>query len=133
MNWIFIMGNSSHTSAWQPIETAPKDGTVILAYIPKTHSHKTWMVSWSKTKLGEWGWFFELSWRIVGTGITHWQPLPEPPAPRAIGARQMKGTDRLKQTTREDIIRLVSNEYGVLFIQAKIHLDNVFKNRDLMK
>lgn len=76
--------------SWQPIETAPRDGTLILL------AGNAQMVS------GRWreaipernepfggGWFWARAipamWELVdGTGMTfvsptHWQPLPEPP------------------------------------------------------
>ena len=64
---------------WQPIETAPKDGTRIIVNDPKrtTKSYKTkvLVVFWHKEK-NEWvstmsnDWFFK---------PTHWVNLPEPP------------------------------------------------------
>ena len=57
---------------WQPIETAPKDGTVVLLgradYYPKSgywveHEFQDW-----------WGWD-----RDRACPPTHWMPLPEPP------------------------------------------------------
>lgn len=55
---------------WQPIETAPKDGTWVLA----AHASS--------------GDMFIVCWRGIGwinddmgeCWPTHWQPLPEPPA-----------------------------------------------------
>jgi len=71
---------------WQPIETAPRDGTDIILYEPATVSFpgelKTgkWWNAWygDETKPGwiisncdeEYGWYIE---------ATHWMPLPKPP------------------------------------------------------
>jgi len=87
-------------SKWQPIETAPRDGTRILAWTPEGHD----IVWWSDLNRdlpqepgnnpGWWG----FCWHTVpgrtrehGFGVdddyiwpaqnqpTHWMPLPEPP------------------------------------------------------
>jgi hypothetical protein len=59
---------------WQPIATAPKDGTEILAY---WRNFKEWaVVRWSE---GEQAWIEGLYGRRHG--ITRWRPLPAPPAP----------------------------------------------------
>ncbi|MFG5778249.1 hypothetical protein ACFIQF_14365 [Comamonas sp. J-3] len=83
--------------AWQPIETAPKDKTILLGYA-NSHGHwRTMRGEWfSKEEIDElWedpdgvepGWF-ETSveaddvpnvWR---TNPTHWQPLPAAPLPQ---------------------------------------------------
>ncbi|MET3929522.1 hypothetical protein ABIE51_001409 [Lysobacter sp. OAE881] len=62
--------------SWQPIETAPKDGTtIIIAYsLGGQHVETAW---WD----GE-GWAY--NWHEYdGTSyvkdVTHWQPLPAPP------------------------------------------------------
>ncbi len=65
---------------WRPIETAPKDGTHILCYIPETSEpalmyvlkwdrHPSWGLSWLEAD-GE-GW--------MACAPTHWMPLPAPP------------------------------------------------------
>jgi len=73
---------------WQPIETAPKDGTAILLFFP----------SQDVVIRGCWAWQGEGDWESGiqdfqdwGTdddlvinddpynGPTHWMPLPEPP------------------------------------------------------
>ena len=56
---------------WQPIETAPMDGEVILIYLDGN-----WIASsrWVKTPNGK-CWDFGLS----KAEPTHWMPLPEPP------------------------------------------------------
>jgi len=68
---------------WQPIETAPKDGSAVMLiderceYLPDRWAIAYWRPdSWAN------------DWRVCGadgrdyqTDIepTHWQPLPEPP------------------------------------------------------
>lgn len=56
---------------WQPIETAPKDGTAVLTY------RGTGLIAVAE-------WFQEINgWCVTdGCGIvnvTHWMPLPQPP------------------------------------------------------
>ena len=60
---------------WQPIETAPKDGTWILVYTPENeefkggHSVATWaMNTWIYDGMCPEEW-----------PPTHWMPLPQPP------------------------------------------------------
>lgn len=61
----------SPTEHWQPIESAPKDGSDIL--ISGVGSRR-WI------DVGRW---YKGGWRNDGfgtiSGVTHWQPLPEPP------------------------------------------------------
>ena|SRR3990167_3521283 len=85
-------------SEWQPIETAPKDGTEILVYyefatVPIVH-----IARWDDDRFDQWegerfaskadkiGW-----WSYVETSVsqhkldefntpTHWMPLPAPPS-----------------------------------------------------
>ena len=64
---------------WQPIKTAPKDGShIILAMIPAT-ARTAWHAS-----LGYWN---GDQWEEVGTGLTaqwctHWTHQPGPPNKR---------------------------------------------------
>lgn len=61
-------------SRWQPIETAPKDGTACLVFdaFPSFELGVMRVRSYDlgAAKRGGNGWFV----------ATHWQPLPEPPA-----------------------------------------------------
>lgn len=58
---------------WQPIETAPKDGTwVLLSSAGWTHGQ------W---EIAQWSAYAEC-WQTYDTailGATHWMPLPAPP------------------------------------------------------
>ena len=62
------------TDAWQPIETAPKDGTWVLLY----HFH---------ARISDWYWDGDkwnsdvLEWSDDQAELapTHWMPLPTPP------------------------------------------------------
>jgi hypothetical protein len=57
---------------WQPIETAPKDGTHILAWFDEAQQHLLL-------------WWFADNWRFKGSDTipivtpTHWMSLPKPP------------------------------------------------------
>jgi hypothetical protein len=69
---------------WQPIDTAPKDGTSILGFISDGAMA---VVEFVKASDGSCGWemFHEnLPDRTRGyfcaLTLTHWQPLPPPPA-----------------------------------------------------
>lgn len=70
---------------WQPIETAPKDGTQVIAQWPSYSKHVVAHVGAVQWK-NEW---YELGgrmwdgWWCVGGGLpakepTHWQPFPNP-------------------------------------------------------
>jgi len=63
---------------WQPIETAPKDGTFVLCVEPSGHRH---IMQWYTPSLAPEGGFWRA--RVAdgpGWHPTHWQPLPAPPA-----------------------------------------------------
>jgi hypothetical protein len=74
-------------SAWQPIETAPKDETPILVYFKDLGVHRVfWTSTWSDDldKHGLWhvtdNKFEARPLRGYCHGDdTHWMPLPEPP------------------------------------------------------
>jgi hypothetical protein len=67
---------------WQPIETAPRDGTWILVYEgdwidPRFVGHE--VAHWSKSSFGNPAW--RDSSDNVFDGATHWMPLPAAPQP----------------------------------------------------
>lgn len=69
---------------WQPIETAPKDGSNILLYSPDGIYEASWSLRYPPAKDGFWR---PLDLPSHGCGCcgepddepTHWMPLPEPP------------------------------------------------------
>lgn len=61
------------TQGWQPIETAPKDGTEILVYAPGFCQ----TALWESYTFSE-GWVNDSSGNWLNDP-THWMPLPEPP------------------------------------------------------
>lgn len=67
-------------SEWQPIETAPQDGTPVLACFGGYTFPVRWMLSPMHKNL--WGWHV-LPWEPVSFVMvvqpTVWQPLPPPP------------------------------------------------------
>ena len=79
---------------WQPIETAPKDGTIVFGYFSLDDgSHFLSEIMWVKNGemvcgggkddvlVGPQAWFSLLARREVSP--THWMPLPEPPKQEA--------------------------------------------------
>lgn len=62
---------------WQPIETAPKDGTLILGYYPAMppHHFRMLILKWKRKAFAAAGG----SSRELVSKPTHWMPLPEPP------------------------------------------------------
>lgn len=73
-------------SEWQPIATAPKDGTEVFAWgtlecSPFSRPH----VGCNGIERALWdgeGWLLSSAQADGGTwvcGVTHWQPLPAPP------------------------------------------------------
>jgi len=67
---------TNNLSNWQLIESAPKDGTMFLAYCPYVKGLATaW---WTKSQIGFSG-YFETNAAYTSRKFTHWMPLPELP------------------------------------------------------
>lgn len=69
-------------SEWQPIETAPRDGTIILLVDGGNQVWGPYAGAWVG-KNDHYPWVFldpdiELN-GMPPSGFTHWMPLPEPP------------------------------------------------------
>lgn len=85
------MGSIACKHGWRPIDTAPKDGTIIIACQVDGDRVGVSLVSWYKGINTE-GWVqsigaeikdgkrVESNWRLIGFNyLTHWHPLPKPP------------------------------------------------------
>lgn len=75
----------SREDQWQPIETAPKDGTEILVFDAGAIFISLWFTDPDR---GEQGWWDN---GIVEPPPTHWMPLPDPPK---VGSGTQPSRDR---------------------------------------
>lgn len=76
-----IYGTIPTSMRWHPIETAPRDGTLVLAWFADGEGHT--IISWYPT-VSDGSWGQELPGLGADIGyldgaFTHWMPLPEPP------------------------------------------------------
>ncbi|WP_165909302.1 DUF551 domain-containing protein, partial [Shinella sp. JR1-6] len=81
---------------WQPIDTAPRDGRVVLAYFPLEGLGADWCrvmpVYFSKTMQPRPWIFAGRAASSYGEGPTHWQPLPAPPTTRTADRAEQDGS-----------------------------------------
>lgn len=69
-------------SEWQPIETAPKDGTEIFTAKMKPERFGSYFYAVrSKWRGSEWVMDLGDRWSPFDPDPTHWMPLPAPPTP----------------------------------------------------
>jgi hypothetical protein len=71
-------------SDWQPIETAPRDGTPVLVYSPMACVGVDIGLWWGLRNGFDIGWYYEDEperEEELAQSFTHWQPLPSPPSP----------------------------------------------------
>jgi hypothetical protein len=70
---------------WQPIATAPKDGTWVLLYDCIHECSVIGKYKYSAMPPGKYGrfiWFLqEDAGSLAEKSVTHWMPLPAPPSP----------------------------------------------------
>jgi hypothetical protein len=72
-------------SQWQPIATAPKDGTLVLLYIRHLFGHHDRSFDAARWNAEKEEWIYDAypSGEVVEVWghewATHWQPLPAPP------------------------------------------------------
>ena len=72
---------SDQLGAWQPIATAPRDGTAFLGYMPGRRGYVARQdvcpMHWSAWGGGTWE--NSTSGHHIHDAVTHWMPLPAPP------------------------------------------------------
>ncbi len=64
-------------SEWQPIETAPKDGSIVILGCAHP-GFRPVAVCWAQDKV-RWEWPMSNGRPLKHYDPTHWQPLPAPP------------------------------------------------------
>jgi hypothetical protein len=64
---------------WQPIETAPRDGTTVLLYFPDAGKSQIDVGYWIEWEVGDANWSNEWTDAEIDCDPSHWMPLPEPP------------------------------------------------------
>lgn len=78
------VARQAHQAQWQPIETAPKDGTRFLGLHDGWHEFFHWQDGANEhTKGWPTGWRTTFTVYREGTGPTHWMPLPAAPQAQA--------------------------------------------------
>lgn len=65
-------------SEWQPIETAPRDGTEVLIYCPPGEHYEGMYTAAYDTLMGG-CWTDNARRTLWPLPATHWMPLPSPP------------------------------------------------------
>lgn len=70
----------AYNNGWRLMNSAPKDGTVILAYRPAEHQTQQYHAAhWRKDLGGTWEWGGH-GWSYPHEAMpTHWKRLPDPP------------------------------------------------------
>jgi hypothetical protein len=69
-----VRDGTAIVAEWEPIETAPKDGTQVMLYFPRRYQGKGG-ISWGCFINGEW-----LDSRAIrDDDASHWMPMPAPP------------------------------------------------------
>jgi len=80
-NFVGNWNRRQSVPVWQPIETAPKDGSTIIvaAYCDETST--VGEAYWPEA--GEWFWWHSQEYPLSENGFEamFWQPLPSPPKP----------------------------------------------------
>lgn len=99
--WGYVPASAAAVGEWQPIETAPRDGTLFIGWVAAERwssidgegsgrAHDTSQVDfcwWRRAPEAVFGGYFDNASGRIGDGqdITHWMPLPTPPSAQQEG------------------------------------------------
>jgi hypothetical protein len=67
---------------WRPIDSAPKDGTVVLAYLAPIYGERPSGIDLMMPLSWRDGYWWDDIDRGFSDAVTHWMPLPLPPIER---------------------------------------------------
>ena len=88
-NVLSFYGDECAKQTWQPIETAPKDGTIFDVYLGNAEPEDVAFYCTEGTRRSSGWWWFQGKFRpkaglahcLCFIEPTHWMPLPHPPTP----------------------------------------------------
>lgn len=75
---LIVAALHAYDGGWQPIGTAPKDGTWFLGWAD--NDLLPYRISWARNHRGEMAWCTSFC-SLVDGYLTHWRPLSPAPAP----------------------------------------------------
>lgn len=86
-----LSGQAAQTAAWRPIETAPRDGTIIMGFrfYPVVMKYVGGEWPWEAIQLDGLMPFLSNGFFENDEQLTHWMPLPAPPASKQSGVLDM--------------------------------------------
>ena len=113
--------------SWQPIETAPRDGTRIVAWVDGQNWRRCEVILWwrpSSSADARWHRDAERTLAVSGTP-THWMPLPEAPGVPASaqsghldgGARALDASEALREA------RVQGMREALEIVRVNMHID----------
>ena len=77
---LFVHGDGARQMAdWRTIDSAPKDGSAFLGYLPQFSGYAADQTIQRCTWTGWGGGCWDCQFEKGGRGPTHWMPLPTPP------------------------------------------------------
>ena len=103
--------DGSDGEVWQEIAMAPKDGHAVIGLLWDGTVHP---VFWTPVDGGYWKWAGDGWFSGAAPRLTHWMPLPDPPAAPVRDVARLRGEPTPKETAEmSDTSRGLYNKYRV--------------------